>query len=296
MSEHDERLPGGGVRRVGRKDRKKSIETRGPLFPPEEDFVPEPEEVEGYEEQPAVVQTPAEERFPPVNPAVTAQSDAPATELRPRSTLLPNLVTVVFVIATLGAIGLFAIIWVNPYTPLNPLAPPTPLPIIITTTPLPATATLRPSPGPTASFTPLSPEELGVTLEAPLPPATFTPALFPFTVAEPGVVYVPNANGEGCNWSSIAGSVTDLQGQPLNGYGIRIQGNNRDETVFSGSALTFGPGGFELFLNGTPQAGEYTIQLLSPSGAPVSDEYPISTLTSCEQNVAIVSFVQNRPL
>jgi hypothetical protein len=295
MSEHDQRLPGGGVRRVGRKDRKKTIETRGPLFPPEEDLIPEPEEVESGDQPPAALVTPPAERFPPVNPNIGTVGESPAP-LRPRSTFVPNLVTILFVIATLGAIGLFAIIWLNPYTPLNPLAPPTPLPIIITTTPLPATATLAPSPGPTASFTPLSPEELGITLEAPPPPATFTPALFPFTVAEPGVVYVPNANGEGCSWSSIAGSVTDLQGQPLNGYGIRIQGNDRDETVFSGSALTFGPGGFELFLNGTPQAGEYTIQLLSPSGAPVSDEYPVSTLTNCEQNVAIVSFVQNRAL
>ncbi len=293
MSEHDERLPGGGVRRVGRKDRKKTIETRGPLFPPEEDFILEPEDEIG--EQPPVVATPPAERFPPVNPNAGTAGESPAP-IRLHSTFLPNLITTVFVIATVGAIGLFAIIWLNPYTPLNPLAPPTPLPIIITTTPLPATATVPPSPGPTASFTPLSPEELGITLEAPPPPATFTPALFPFTVAEPGVVYVPNANGEGCNWSSIAGSVTDLQGQPLNGYGIRIQGNNREDTVFSGSALTFGPGGFELPLNGVPLAGDYTVQLLSPSGAPVSDEYPVSTRTSCEQNVAIVSFVQNRAL
>jgi|FLYN01.1.fsa_nt_gi hypothetical protein len=286
MSERDERRP--GVRRVGRKDRKKTIETRGPLFPPEEEFAPEAEE---DDEKPPVLITPPEERFPPVNPLAPPQP-LPTREHK-RSALLPNLVAILFVIATLAAIGLFALIWTNPYTPLNPLAPPTPLPIIITATPLPATATLPPTPGPTASFTPLPPEAIGPTA---LPPATFTPALFPFTLAESGVVYVPNANGEGCNWSSIAGSVTDLQGQPLNGYGVRVRGENRDETVFSGSAITFGPGGFELFLNGTPLAGEYTVQLLSPSGAPVSDEYPVSTRTSCEQNVAIVSFVQNRAL
>jgi hypothetical protein len=294
MSEQDERLPGGGVRRVGRKDRKKTIETRGPLFPPEEEFGPPPEGIEaGDEIRPVVQVTPSEERFPPVYPVTVEASSAQV--VRPRSTFLPNFITILFALATLVAIGLFVIIWTNPYTPLNPLAPPTPLPIIITATPLPATATSPVTPGATASFTPLPAEEIGVTLEAPLLPATFTPSLFPFTIAE-GVVYAPNANGEGCQWSSIAGSVTDLQGRPLNGYGIRIRGNNRDETVFSGSAITFGPGGFELFLNGTPQAGEYTVELLSPSGAPVSDEYPVNTRTSCEQNVVIVSFVQNRAL
>jgi hypothetical protein len=292
MSEQDEQLPGGGVRRVGRKDQKKTLETRGPLFPPEEMFVPEPPE---RDEQPAVVPTPLEERFPPVNPKVGVHREASA-QPRPRSTLLPNLVAIIFAIATVVAVALFALIWVNPYTPLNPLAPPTPLPIIITTTPLPSTATIPASPGPTATFTLIPAEELGATPDVALPAASFTPALFPFTLAEPGVVYVPNANGQGCDWSSIAGSVTDLQGQPLNSYGVRIRSSNREDTVFSGSAITFGPGGFELFLNGTPLAGDFTVQLLSPNGAPVSEEYPVSTRTSCEQNVAIVSFVQNRPL
>jgi hypothetical protein len=255
-------------------------------------FAPEPPEINV---PPIAAPTPPEERFPPANPIVSTVREVPE-QLRPRSTLLPNLVAIVFAIATVAALGLFVMIWINPYTPLNPLAPPTPLPIIITTTPLPATATVPVSPGPTVTFTPISAEELGVTPDAALPVATFTPSLFPFTVAEPGVVYVPNANGEGCNWSSIAGSVTDLQGQPLNGYGVRIRGSNREDIVYSGSAITFGPGGFELFLNGTPLAGEYTVELLSSSGAPVSEEYRVSTRTSCEQNVAIVTFVQNRPL
>jgi hypothetical protein len=298
MSEQDsKRQPGGGVRRVGHKDRKKTIETRGPLFPPEEEFDFE-EALKDDEEaaQPEAVVTPPAERFPPVNP-----SDPPAPvpvqrDIRPRSTFLPNLIAILFLIATLAMIGLIAIIWADPYTPLNPLAPPTPLPIVITTTPLPATATLPPTAGPTPSFTPLSAEALTPAAVVLSPPPSFTPALFPFTLVEAGVVYVPNGNGEGCNWSSIAGSVTDLQGQPLNGYEVHMRGENEEISVFSGSALTYGPGGFELPLSGAPLAAQYTVQLLNPSGAPVSDEYSVETRESCDENVAIVSFVQNRAL
>ena len=65
-------------------------------------------------------------------------------------------------------------------------------------------------------------------------------------------------------------SVADVGGQPLNGYRVRItspEDASLDESVFSGSTLTFGAGGFELPLGGAPQE---------------------------ESNVALVSFVQVR--
>src|SRR5438045_1058892 len=45
-----------------------------------------------------------------------------------------NLIALFFLLASCGAIAIFAVIWQNPYTPLNPLAPPTPLPLVITAT------------------------------------------------------------------------------------------------------------------------------------------------------------------
>jgi len=108
------------------------------------------------------------------------------------------------------------------------------------------------------------------------------------------VLYAPNNNGTGCNWASIAGSVTDTDGLPLNNYGVQIRhvADNLDVKVFSGSALTFGPGGFELAIGGTPQAGEFVVQLFSPAGAPVSEEYTVMTRDTCEENVAVLRFVQ----
>ncbi len=181
-------------------------------------------------------------------------------------------------------IGVFTLIFVNPQTPLNPFPPFTPIPILITATFLPPTATLEPSPGPTLTFTPLPVEAF----------ATSSP--FPFIAANNGAVFAPNANDQGCNWASIAGSVSDLVDAPLDGYGIRVRGDNLDETIFSGATQSFGPGGFELFLNGAPSAATYTVQLLSPQGAPLSAEYPVTTRATCEENVALISFIQIQPL
>jgi hypothetical protein len=300
MSEQDERPA--GFRRVSRRDRKRRLETRGPLIPPEPDE-PTPEELfappEVRPEIPPpepVVELPPAERFPPVAVererrdrarSVPTTGDIP----QPRSSFLPNLVAILFFIASIVLIVVFSIIFVNPYTALNPFPPFTPIPVLITATflppteTLPPTATLQPTLGPTTTFTPIPVEAIATQA-----------SLFPFVAANNGAVFVPNANDQGCDWSSIAGSVTDLAGAPLDGYGIRITGEGLDETVFTGSAQTFGPGGFELFLNGAPQVSTYTIQLLSPQEVPLSEEYTFTTRATCEENVAVVSFLQTREI
>ncbi len=270
-----------GIRRVSRKDRKKKLDKRGPLFPPdaiEEDF---PEAA--AEPPPAPPRaTPPGDRFPSleIGTAVPPAPGKPAP--KPRRTLLPNLVAVLFALATVILLAYYALIAVDPYTPLNPLPPFTPFPIIITTTPLPPTATLPATAGPTATFTPLPAEQLR--RDAP----------FPFLLTESGIIYVPNAGEKGCNWLSIAGSVTDMAGQPVTGLGVRVQGEGLDETVGTGGALNYGPGGFEMPLGEVPQAGTYTVQLLSVQGTPLSEAYTIATRATCDQNVAIISFVQVR--
>lgn len=306
MDDENKPLPGGGLRRVGRKDRKSRIDTRGPLIPPEDDdeFLGELESADEQElpELPTFLPTPEAERFPQV-PAQQPAVDSPgraATQTRRGRYIVYNLLAVLFTLGGFALLGAYALIAINPYTPVNPFPPFTPLPIIITTTPLPPTetprptATTSPTPGPTASFTPVPIEALNTTPE-PLP-STFTPAPFPFTLTNSGVIYAPNGNGQQCNWSSIAGSVVDLQGQALNDYGVRITGDGLEETVFSGSAITFGAGGFELPLGGVPQEAPYTVQLFNPEGTPVSEVYPIVTSDNCDQNVVIVNFVQNRPI
>ncbi len=270
MAMHDDDSRG-LIRRVSRRDRKRKLEMRAPLFPPEDDALADPE---------ATRVVPPAERFPPLPvhqeaPPRPSESKPAAPRRRSGRACLPNLVALFFLAATAAAAAVFVIIWVDPFTPLNPFPPFTPLPIFVTTTPLPERA---PPAAPTATFTPL----------AVIPPS---PAAYPFQLDPAGVVYAPNGNGQGCAWSSIAGTVTDAAGAPLAGYGVRVAGPERTDTVYSGSARTFGDGGYELFLNSVPQETAYTVQLLDPQGNPVSEAYPVVTAAACERNVAIVSFV-----
>src|SRR5450432_332376 len=57
---------------------------------------------------------------------------------------LGNVVALFFLLASCMVVTYFALIWQNPYSAINPLAPPTPLPLVITTTFTP-TFTLTPS-------------------------------------------------------------------------------------------------------------------------------------------------------
>lgn len=272
-----------GIRRVSRKDRKKKLDKRGPLFPPgaiEDDFPKAAAEPSPSPAPPSG--SPPADRFPPLEIGTEATLAPGKPAARPRRTLLPNLVAALFALATVILLAYYALIAIDPYTPLNPLPPFTPFPIIITTTPLPPTATLPATAGPTATFTPLPAEQLR--RDAP----------FPFLLSESGIIYVPNAGEKGCNWLSIAGSVTDMAGQPVAGLGVRVQGEGLDETVGTGGALNYGPGGFEMPLGEVPQAGAYTVQLLSVQGTPLSEAYAVATRAACDQNVAIISFVQVR--
>lgn len=267
------------VRRVGRKDRKDRIKADA-LFSPE------------AENAKTRAATDADERFPPLNPASEVRPRAAAP--RPRRRNWPyNLAALFFFLASIGVGAYYLAIARDPFSPLNPLPPFTPLPIIITTTPIPPTATVTPSRTPTATFTPL-PREVMATL------TTFTPAPFPFTMVESGVVYVANTNNAGCAWSSIGGTVVDLDGQPLNGYRVQVVGDNFNQTVVTGATVTFGQGGYEVVLGNTPRRAEYAVQLLTPEGIPLSQVYYVETSSVCTadegENVAVVNFVQNRAL
>lgn len=313
----DEQNPlSGSVRRVGRKDRKTQIEPSGGLFPPEgpvpniveplpfEEITSSPDEVDaalqalddldalsGNTRAQSLSQTtePQAERFPPVKPE-TAPRPKPQSSARRRGIAWQDMVAIIFFFLTFAAAAWMLIVWQNPHSPLNPFAPPTPFIVVTATLPLAAPEDTSEDPliAPTASFTPL------VDFLTPAQRATESP--YVFALSEPGILYAPNGNGRGCDWASIAGTVSGLQGEALDGYAVQITGEALDDRVFSGTTNTFGPGGFELFLNGVPQQGQYTVQLFSPAGAPLSDKMSVTTSSQCEQNVVIINFIQLRPL
>lgn len=327
------------IRRVGRNDRKRSLKAAQPIFPEQADSTDDesvsadssvpsvPMDVgnpQGMEELEipsihvaAVIAkthnpkniTPPSERFPPLKvkkpkeapPAESDSSDEPEVKSGGRKRRVGNwrhnLIAVLFAIATFGMCGYYAALWNNPYSSLNLFPPATPF-IVVSATPnqtevaaFYATETEVARPTATPSNTP--------TPDVPTPTASPENANLPFAVVG-DVLYTENTNDQACNWSSIAGTVTDTNGRALNNFGIQIvdveDPQRLNERVFSGSALTFGDGGFELNLGSAPRLAQYSVQLFSPAGVPVSDVFYVVTSEACDQNVAIVSFVQVRPV
>jgi hypothetical protein len=184
-------------------------------------------------------------------------------------------------------------------TPLPTGTPPpteTPTPTITTTPVLPG-APVQTQPPTMALPAPLDDGSGGIVpgsgtaLPTPIPAVTRAP--FPFTVGN--ILYQANDNGQGCQWLSIAGIVTDLAGKPLPGLALELNGDNFHNVQFSGSAARWGAGGFEFNLGAAPRTAEYTLRVLGPTGGPVSDVITIDTGNTCQSNVAVVELIQNHP-
>lgn len=313
MTENDEK----NVRRLGKRDKKNKLPRAGSLFPPEEP-TPEPDpmpsaldldklslpdsDADALETlakmdnafRPPVI-TPSEERYPPLAPVdaprpvpVAAEETQQPQQPAKRGSCFYNLVTVLALLGSCASVVWIATIWVDPQTALNPFPPATRF-VQVTATPGDP-AQVLPTPDESGQIFIVITDTPAVTFDTPAP---VTESPYPFIVLDP-VLYVPNANDFGCNWWSIAGTVTDLNGQALNGYRIRISGDGVNETVFSGAALTFGAGGYELPLIGTPQAADFTVQLFSAQEVALSEPISVQTRADCEGNVTIVNFIQNR--
>lgn len=304
----DEQEFSADVRRVSSRHRKKKLDARGPLFPVDDPDTPAdpaprqpvsrahqeeppvldgpltleiPADLEGLfdEDQPRSVRRPASgERFPPLphelppeRPGARRGAARPVVQRRRPGAWRYNLLSLLFLLGTGVLIAYFVMVWQDPYnTALNPLAPPTPF-VVVTWTPAP------------------EPTEAQVTG----PPLVDLP---PFAMAPGGVRYAANTNSEACNWASIAGTVTDLDGTALDGLVISaVDAQNPADApmrVYSGSAMALGAGGYEVLLGGAPQVRTYRVQLLSAAGAPLSPTYTITTRDTCQENVVRLDFVQ----
>jgi hypothetical protein len=257
---------------------------RKPLFPPEDDADSSVEEQRAFappDAPQAKIYTPPAERFPPLDPA--ADEPEPEAPPPPRRRILPNLMTLFFILATLAFAAYFALLWVNPYHPLNPLPPYTPLPVIITATPLPATAT------PIPTETPILPTVTQVPQAA--SPVAVNPSALPFALSADGPIYT--AGPDDCTTARIAGTVTDAQGAGVEDYGVQVTAQEGDfsATVATGSAPERGPGGFDIALPEPLAIAPYLVQLLDPTGTPLSETYLVVSSNTCAQAVLVVNFV-----
>lgn len=171
-----------------------------------------------------------------------------------------------------------------------------------TFTPLTTTSTGEPSPTRQTDSTPTGSETPSAQItdtDVPAGPTvtpskTLTPFRFILQVGSP----LPTqnfANDQGCNWMGIAGQAFDLNGNPIIGDLVRVEGNNKTLDSFTGGKPALGPGGYEITLDSKPvlTQGIYTVQLFDDNGVPLSDVIPFNTFADCGKNLILINFAQN---
>jgi hypothetical protein len=177
--------------------------------------------------------------------------------------------------------------------------------IEVSDTPTIVPDTDTPAPTATDDQTQIAQLTASVATNTPLPTntsaPTFTPtktlSAFPFVVQGGGAAPISNfANSAGCNWMGIAGQAFSLDGNPIIGYVVHLQGGGLNQDSTTGTKTAYGPGGYEFFLNNRPvqSTDEFKVQLFNETGKiPLSDVVLVDTFADCSKNLLLVNFVQN---
>jgi len=219
---------------------------------------------------------------------------------------LLNVLSGILVTGTMVVGLVFAIIFINPQSSLNPI-PPTTIPaLILTSTPtptpkgiLPSTWTPTNSPTPTETVTP-SPTNTPVPTDTPIPTADLESGTT-FTLQEGSPSYEVNANhtDAGCNWLGVAGQIFDQDGVPVSGILVEASGLLGEVEIsgltLSGMSPFYGEGGYDITLHDSPVVSEEEIwiQLLDQANLPLTEKIVFQTFDSCDSNLIKINFVQN---
>ena len=247
-------------------------------------------------------------------------STAPRQRTRERSVWY-NRLALIFLLLTPVVLVCYLLIVLIPALPLNPFPPytqtlatfaptltpqpthtPTRTPTSTSTptvTPRPTwTATSTATPRPTLNLKPTAtprgfvpPTRTSTPTTTPTAGATKSP--FNYTAE----VLYQTAQLYGTDWSGIAGLIfgPDLKHQP--GIGVKAWGDEplgpTGQLLPSGTALQYGPSGFEFTLGDKPISGTYYVQLLGPNGEPLSPIVEIDMKGDPRANLAYIIFRQN---
>ncbi|MGD8554953.1 MAG: hypothetical protein PVJ07_01825 [Anaerolineales bacterium] len=229
-----------------------------------------------------------------------------------------NCLTTLILLATVTVGAVLVVVFFNPQLPINPFPPPalptseapptatnTPessLPPEWTDTPSPTpipSATATPSPSPTATeLTPSVTAEATQT-EEPSPTPTESGPPYGLQQGSPAAIqrWWPPYD-ELCEWMGVGGHVFDIDGQPIIGLGVHLEGqlagNPIELDTLSGSASDLlGGSGYLFNLAETPIASEETlwIQLIDlATELPLSDKLYLTTYDTCESNLILVNW------
>ena len=214
-----------------------------------------------------------------------------------------NLLSGVLVTGTLIVTLVFAIIFFNPQSGLNPL-PPTTMPVIFKTyTPSPTPRPVLPptwTPKPQTSPKPTQPSPTPLPINTPIPTADLESGTT-FLLQEGYPVYETNLYHPeaGCSWLGVGGEILDAAGEPVPGIlieaGGTLGGIEISRLTLSGTAPDYGGAGYEIPLYDSPieSNGEVWIQLLDQANLPLTDKIYLQTFDSCDSNLILYNFIQN---
>jgi hypothetical protein len=237
-----------------------------------------------------------------------------------RTDLVWNFLTLLALSGVVLVFIFVAAVFNNPSAAINPFPPPV-LPtadtaLVVAPSPEPTLApTQEPTAAPTNTTAPT--QEILPTLTAPAPLVTVTViqegegeapeptevvASYAYGVKNevvplPGKIF--HADWE-CEWLGVAGQVEDLQGRPAKGIRVAVGGFIDGSTMkldsLTGTALQYGPAGYEFKLADAPfdSNDNLWIQLLDQSGYPLSKKTKFSTFANCEKNLLLINFKQMR--
>lgn len=226
-----------------------------------------------------------------------------------RDRILNVLTTIFFSVAAI-AIIYFIYVFINPHSFLNPLPPPRDiLPIEVSAIGSKTPRSLETTqPEVTQTSTPFGPATIPAATvtntAAPLPSATLNPTEDPNRIYSFGLLgdplpvlaaeYDPNKT---CDWTGVGGALFDLEGLAVKGIRVELSGQYGETLIdlvtLSGTALVYGPSGYEFTLGGSPIAAQgLIIRLVDHTGLPLSAPVYFDTFDSCDQNLILMDFKQ----
>jgi hypothetical protein len=232
-----------------------------------------------------------------------------------KGSLFWNLLTLITLGILILVLAFLITIFVNPASAWNPFPPPnmpqalvlptaTPtlraLPPTWTPTLPPPTETVSPTPTldvPLVTVTVLSADIAATATEVPTPSSGYAFTIKSEPVALDGSIFHPDWE---CRWMGAAGQVEDIQGRPAKGIRVLVSGRLNGEKVemnsLTGTALQYGPAGFEFLLAEAPVATSERmwLQLLDQAGLPLSAKVYFDTFDACDQNLVLINFKQVR--
>lgn len=124
-----------------------------------------------------------------------------------------------------------------------------------------------------------------------------SPTESPYMFGNQVINFISNINTLGCDWQGIGGQVLDLQGQAyLNPLMVEVSGGGLPTTIIvqTGSNTLYGASGFEIQVANGINTRTYYVQLKSLAGTAISPILQFTFPRTCEGNLALIIFSQER--